>query len=165
MKTFSIRSDHGEVSEEKITSFEGKYSIKLPASFKLFVAKHDAPWVLENHFKFNNVFSESHGWPYKIIDSIDSRDLNFLGFNDSVCDGEKIDDCQDFDVFGHDHVIAFGIAANGDYICFDYRHDPSTSEPHVVVMFHDAYDDQRKMLICHVANSFDDFMDSLYKSD
>lgn len=165
MKEISIRSDHGFVANDKFQDFERIHSMLLPRSFKSFVGLHDQPWLVENYFRFINIFAQSHMWPYKIMDGIDSRDLNFLGFNEGTYDGEKIFDSQDFDVYGHESVIAFGQSANGDYICFDYRHDPATEEPRVVVMFHDAYDSNRKMLICPVSNSFEEFMDSLYKSE
>jgi hypothetical protein len=115
-------------------------------------------------FRFENRFSESYAWPYKILDGMDSRDLTFLGFNENLPNSGKIT-WQDFDVYGHEHVIAFGMAANGDHVCFDYRHDPSTDEPRAVVMFHDAYDADDKMLICPVADSFEEFIDSLYKRE
>ena len=165
MKEFLVHSDHGKVNDEQFANFECTHSIKLPNSFKTFIEKHDAPWLDENHFKFKNKFFSTNEWRYKIFDGIDSRDLNFLGFNDSVCEGEGITERQDFDVFGHDKIIAFGISANGDYICFDYRHAPSTNEPYVVVMFHDAYDEENKMLLCHVADSFEEFMNLLYKAE
>ena len=165
MKEIVIRSDHGPVDIAAVSSFEKKYGISLPSSYKAFAANHDAPWLERNFFQFRNVYSETYGWPYRIIDGIDGRDLNMFGFGNDLGNSELITWNQDFDVFGHENVIAFGRSANGDYICFDYRHDPSTSEPHVAVMFHDAYDEQRKMLICHVANSFEEFMDSLYKSE
>lgn len=165
MKNILVLSDHGKVNDEKFANFERAHSIKLPNSFKKFIKKHDAPWLDENHFKFKNIFFGTNERPYKICDGIDSRDLNFLGFNDSVCEGEGITERQNFDDFGHNHIVAFGISANGDYICFDYRHDPRTNEPHVVVMFHDAYDEHNKMLVCHVADSFKEFMNSLYKAE
>lgn len=164
MKAVQIRADHGMVSEEKIHAFEREHSIEFPKSYREFVAKHDAPWLNDPYFKFNNTYAESRQWPYRIVDGIDSRDITFLGFNESVSYGERINDCQDFDVFGHDQVVPFGISANGDFICFDYRCNPAPNAPQVVVMFHDVFDDHKKMAICQVAESFEQFMEILYRA-
>jgi hypothetical protein len=165
MKNSLIRADEGPITEQKFEDFERDFSLKLPTFMKIFLKENDQPRLYKNHFKFRNTFSETHGWPYRIDNGIDSRDLNFLAFNENSYRSENIFSAQDFDVYGHDHVVAFGIAANGDYICFDYRHDPKTNEPKIVVMFHDAYDDNRKMLICPVANTFSEFLDLLYKPE
>lgn len=51
--------------------------------------------------------------------------------------------------------------------CFDYSKDPTSSEPAVVVVFHDdVYIDEngeQKMVVNHVANSFGEFVDLLYE--
>ncbi len=165
MKNIVVLADHGKVAEDAFTDFEIKYSIKLPQSFKEFISKHDAPWIDGNQFKFFNCFHHTHAWPYKIVDGFDSRDVNFLGFNKSSYDGEDINCAQGFDAYRCNNIIIFGNSANGDYICFDYRHDPETSEPCVVLMFHDAFDRDNKMLVCPVADTFEIFMNSLYKPE
>jgi cell wall assembly regulator SMI1 len=165
MKKLIIRGEQNPVSEASFKAFESKFSLSLPKTFKAFISLHDQPWIEGNHFRFTNIFANDYSWVYKIVAGVDSRDLNFLGFNDTAYSGEYIFDAQDFDIYGHDQVIAFGSSANGDYICFDYRHAPTTDEPRVVLMFHDTYDKNNKMLICPIANSFEAFMDSLYKPE
>ncbi len=165
MNPDSVYRDSGKADRLLIDEFEIEYRIKLPNSYKELIQEHNALWPEKCHFRFHNRYHNKL-WTYQLNqDGTDSRDVTFYGFGEHLFDYERIDLTQDFDVFGHENVIAFGSSANGDYICFDYRHDPSTNEPHVVVMFHDAYDEYKKMLICHVANSFEEFMDSLYKSD
>jgi hypothetical protein len=65
------------------------------------------------------------------------------------------------------HIVPFGYSANGDYICFDYRHDPTTTEPHVVLMYHDDYvadkEGNTKMVVNFVAPNFEAFVDLLYE--
>ena len=62
-------------------------------------------------------------------------------------------------------VIAFGISANGDYICFDYR--KCNENPCIILMYHDDfYEDENgdtKMVTGHIADSFDAFLDMLYE--
>jgi len=63
-------------------------------------------------------------------------------------------------------VIAFGLCANGDYICFDYR--KARENPSIVVMYHDDfYEDENgntKMVINDVADNFDDFLAMLHEA-
>ena len=62
-------------------------------------------------------------------------------------------------------VITFGISANGDYICFDYR--KCNENPCIILMYHDDfYEDENgdtKMVTSHIADSFDAFLDMLYE--
>lgn len=163
MKPLEIRYDNGVANSQDIAQFELQFKSKLPKDFKSFSLAHNAARLVKSSFEFLNKHATDYVWHYKIENGIDSRDISFYGFGAELPDYLQIEQAQDFDVYGHDHVIAFGSSANGDYICFDYRHDPTTDTPRVVVMFHDAYDSNRKMLICDVANSFEEFMDSLYK--
>ena len=154
--------DDGGADSALLDKFEEKSSIKLPKKYRELIQEHNALYPVHNLFKFKNQY-HNELWSYRLeVDGVDSRDVVFLGYGEHLSDSSRIDLAQDFDVYGHEHVIAFGTAANGDHICFDYRHDPSTNEPHVVVMFHDALDENRKMAICHVANSFDEFLNMLY---
>lgn len=165
MENVEVYRDYGSVGPMEIGAFEVGVGIKLPKSYKALIRQHNALRPEKSMFRFINRFHNEF-WPYRLnSDGTDSRDISFYGFGTHVPDYALIDDAQDFDVFGHDHVIAFGCCANGDHICFDYRHDPATDEPHVVMMFHDGYDDAHKMLISHVANSFDEFLALLYKGE
>ena len=165
MNPDNVYRDSGKADRLLIDEFEIEFRIKLPKGYRELIQEHNALWPEKSLFRFHNRY-HNELWSYRLNqDGTDSRDVTFYGFGEHLPNYERMDWAQGFDVYGHDHIIAFGAAANGDHICFDYRHDPSTNEPHVVVMFHDAYDEHNKMLICHVANSFEAFMDSLYKSD
>jgi hypothetical protein len=165
MNEIEVDYDHGLAPSSLLDAFEKRTGIRLPLSYRTVIQKHNALSPVANYFRFENRF-HSELWSYRLgNDGRDCRDISFFGFGEHLPDYELIDGAQRFDVFGHNFVIAFGRSANGDYICFDYRHDPSTDEPSVVVMFHDAYEDARKMLISHVADSFDGFLGILYKSE
>lgn len=73
---------------------------------------------------------------------------------------------QDNDVLGYYKVIVFGNTARGDYIAFDYRKNPATDEPLVVIMYHDDYvEDENgdsKMHVIKVADTFDEFLNLLH---
>lgn len=156
--------DYGLAPSWLLDAFEKSFEVKLPMSYRTVIQKQNALCPAANSFRFNNRF-HNELWPYRLEDDgRDSRDISFYGFGEALPEYELIDRAQSFDTSGHDFVIAFGRSANGDYICFDYRHDPKTDEPHVVVMFHDAYDDSNKMLISYVASSFEEFIGLLHGS-
>lgn len=165
MKKEDVLIDEGSADSALLDRFEEKLNIRLPKGYRDLLQEHNALYPVHNLFRFKNQY-HNELWSYRLNDDgTDSRDVVFLGYGDGLSESARIDLGQDFDVYGHDRVIAIGKAANGDHICFDYRHDPKTSEPHVVVMFHDAYGEDGKMAICHVADSFDEFLNSLYKSE
>ena len=160
-----IYRDHGAADPSLMDTFERMNHLRLPAKYRELIQQHDAVRLVRDSFRFANTF-HNELWSYRLgSDGKDSRDISFYGFGAELPAYARIDYNQDFDVYGHDHVIAFGSAANGDYICFDYRHAPTTNEPHVVVMFHDAYDETNKMLVSHVADSVEEFLGMLYKSE
>jgi len=160
MKQPNILSHRGSIETLKFDQFEKKFGIKLPKSYKNFLARNDAPWLEKNHFKFINKFFENQLSSFDIKDGNDSRDLNFFSFNDSLY-GDKIFDCQDFDGRARSSIVAFGCSANGDYICFDYGFTLTSDEPQIVLMIHDAFDEKGQMLICHVAKNFENFMNGI----
>ena len=64
---------------------------------------------------------------------------------------------------GYENVYSFAHTSEGNWLCFDYRDSPTTSEPKISLVIHDEYNDEiGKWLILPVANNFDDFLDSLY---
>ena len=91
----------------------------------------------------------------------------FLGYKKDASCHENIYtySCID-DEYGYgNQVVAFGISANGDYICFDYR--KNSSNPSIVLMYHDEfYEDElgnTKMITVPIAPDFDSFIDKLYQ--
>jgi hypothetical protein len=160
MKQPNILAHRGSIEAFKFERLEKNTGFELPESYKIFLSENDVPWLAENHFKFKNTFFKNRERSFDIKDGNDSRDLNFLSFNDSPY-GDGILDCQDFDGRAPSSIVVFGCSANGDYICFDYGLTPTPDEPKIVLMFHDAFDEKGQMLICHVANDFEDFMNGL----
>lgn len=157
MKKIDVSSDGGSVDISMIAAFEKKAGNCLPQSYKVLISSHDWLYPVQNTFNFINIYGHH-----------DSRDISFYGYGEeSIRHGESIIDHQDFDVYGYEGIVAFGCSANGDNVCFDYRHDPKTCEPRVVLMYHDDYieDENGKahMVVNDVASSFEEFIDILYK--
>lgn len=154
MKELNVYSDKGSVDLSIIEEHEQLIGYRFPNSYKKLIGRHDQLRPIEDHFDFTNIYGEK-----------DERDISFLGHKNSTT--EKLMDSQDYDIYGYEGIVTFGICANGDHICFDYRHDPETDEPHVVVMYHDDYvtdkDGNPKRVINFVAPSFEAFVDILYE--
>lgn len=154
MKSLNAISSKGPVDIKFINEFEEEIGFRFPDNYKALISKDNALYPEEMIFDFINVESSRK----------DERDVSFYGYGSDIEDYDDIKR-QDFDVYGHNGVIAFGRSANGDYVCFDYRDNPLTDDPPVVVMLHDYPDENNKMLICHVADSFEKFVDSLHDYD
>jgi len=152
MKKISIYDDEGPIAISAILEYEKIIGYTFPSYYKELLSKHNVLWLEERHFDFS---SKNHK---------DTRDVTFLGFGTEISRSEQISRAQQTE-YCHDHILVIGVAANGDYICFDYRADPATDNPPVVLMFHDDYDENDKMIICPVADNFEDFIASLYTWD
>lgn len=153
MNSLNIYHSYGKVEDFYISNFEKVADIELPTNYVKLLESNNALSTEESVFKFHNTFTNH----------TDCRDISFYGFGDKIPSSDRITRVLNLSEYGHNKVIIFGKSANGDFICFDYRHDPKTNEPKVVLMHHDVYGPDDKMLICPVANSFDEFINALYK--
>lgn len=134
------------------------FGVRFPPSYIEFVSKHNAAALKNNYFQFfdraNNEFVKFGGGG------------DFYGFGFDNLNYKSIEAAQDLDIYGYDNVIVFADTAGGDHICFDYRHNPETDEPHIIYMDHEVFDEKtNKMVISHIADSFDEFCDLLSESD
>lgn len=154
-----VYDDNGPVSIDIIHEVENGLGYNFPVSYINLIKDHDALAPVENIFDFKNIYSKE-----------DERDLNFLSFKSDHLDGDILsnqENVNDLDNYGTDDLVVFGICANGDYICFDYRFDPKSSEPKVVLVYHDDFvdceDGSSHMVVNHVAENFDDFLNMLHE--
>jgi cell wall assembly regulator SMI1 len=154
VRRLEVYSDEGTIDISAIERFERKIGYRFPENYKQLLCAHDEFRPIENCFKFRNIYGAE-----------DERDAAFYGYGETCT--EKIARSQDFDIYGYEGIVAIGTAANGDHICFDYRHDPTTTEPHVVLMYHDDYvvdkEGNTKMVVNFVAPNFEAFVDLLYE--
>ena len=155
MRKLSISSDEGLVSTRTIQQFAEDVGVVFPVLYVSLLSKHDHLYPKENIFNFVNQYGEN-----------DERDISFLGYKQNLGYEDIYSySCID-DEYGYaKKVIAFGISANGDYICFDYR--KYNENPCIILMYHDDfYEDENgdtKMVTSHIADSFDAFLDMLYE--
>ena len=158
MKTIKARWFDPAVSLSMILESEKKIGYKFPESYIDIVSKYDALTPIEDTFKFINIYGNR-----------DERDVNFCSYNTqseraNILNEQYISEAEHF---GTPNLVTFAICGNGDYICFDYRHNPITDNPKVVLVYHDDfvdYEDGRShMVINHIADSFEEFMDMLHE--
>lgn len=149
-----VLTDYGSIEVSIITDFAKEYRVTFPPSYIELLSKHNGVHFVQNDFDF-----------YDIDGSLQEAEIGFCCFGD--VGGDSIENSQDHDVYGYENIIVFGFHGNGDYICFDYRQDPKTDNPPVVLMHHDEYIEdeqgQYKMAIAKIADSFDEFIDMLYR--
>ncbi|MDN5100110.1 SMI1/KNR4 family protein [Aliarcobacter butzleri] len=159
MKKLDIYRDEGIVNEEIIEEYENKIGYKFPIKYKELLSKHNAIRFEQDCFDFLNIYNQN-----------DERDISFYAFQHSYLDplycngfvGNQIGD----DYFPKE-LVDFGGCANGDIVCFDYRDNPRTDNPKIVLVYHDDYieneDGASHMVVNFVANSFEEFIDMLYE--
>ncbi len=151
-----ICDDEGVIEKKIVLDMAKDLGIIFPKSYVEFISQHNAAELENDHFSFfdkaNNEYTE-HG-------SIGA----FYGFGYSCYDSKSIESAQDFDIYGYENVVAFAHSFGSDYICFDYRHNPMTDEPKIIYMDYESVDKETgKMVISHIADSFDEFCDMLYQ--
>ncbi|MBP1483048.1 SMI1/KNR4 family protein [Acinetobacter nosocomialis] len=154
-----IRRDNGKNSLDEIKRVQNELGYFFPNNYIDLIRNHDALRFEKNIFDFKNIYNKE-----------DERDLNFLSFKSDHLDGDILsnqDNLNDLENYGIKDLVVFGICANGDYICFDYRENPTSSEPRIVLVYHDDfidYDDGTStMVVNRVADSFDDFLNMLHE--
>lgn len=155
MKHIAVNFDDGPVAMTAIESFEQKYQRNLPKLYKELLSQHNALWPKHSYFDYIDLSTGEK----------DTREISFYGFELPGRDPYDIDRGQfsGTEEYCHDHIIVFGSSGGGDYICFDYREDPKTDDPKVVVMLHDGVDNDNKMPVYPVADNFEAFLDCLYQ--
>ncbi|MDR1163471.1 MAG: SMI1/KNR4 family protein [Candidatus Accumulibacter sp.] len=156
MRHLNVLWNEGSIDISVIERFERKIGYRFPENYKQLLSAHDGLMIKEDTFKFKNIYGKE-----------DIRDVAFYGYGPTCI--EKIENSQNFDIYGYEGIVAIGRSANGDHICFDYRHEPTTTEPHVVLMYHDDSiideNGNEKMVVNFVAPNFEALVDLLYEPD
>lgn len=120
------------VSLSLILECEKKIGYKFPQLYIDIVSKYDALTPVEDTFEFINIQGNE-----------DERGANFCSYNTqseraNILNEKYISEAEHF---GTPNLVTFAIYGNGDYICFDYRENPKTDTPKVVLVYHDDFID------------------------
>lgn len=145
MKKVDVFADEGKVEISIIEEYEKLLNLTFPEEYKSIISSHNALYPLRSNFGFE--VNGQKKW----------ADVSFFGYGE-LTSSEDISRFMAMEG-GHQLIIPFGCAANGDYICFDYRENKSI--PRVAIMLHDSFDGSGSMSVFDVSGSFVDFMDSL----
>ena len=155
MKDLTVMYDFGSVSESFLLDFKKKYGLNLPKKYMELIQKHNGVQFIENCFNYIDFDGETG-----------ESSIGFCAYGDET-GADDIYKFQDHDGLGYENVIVFGLNGSGDYISFDYRQNPETDNPPVVIMYHDQFvkdeNGNSKMLVVKVADNFDDFLNLLHE--
>lgn len=153
MKDLTVMYDFGTVSESFILDFMKNYGLTLPKKYIELIQEHNGVQFVENCFDY----IDSNG-------DIGESSIGFCAYGNEI-GADNIYKFQDNDGLGYDKVIVFGVNGRGDYIAFDYRQNPTTDDPLVVIMYHDDFIEENfrsKMRVVKVADTFDEFLKLLH---
>ncbi|OOF45943.1 SMI1/KNR4 family protein [Rodentibacter trehalosifermentans] len=150
-RNIDIWYHEGRGNINTILDFQKRFNIILPSSYKELMIKYNNPKFEQDSFDFYDSYHKT----------MSSTSFSFDGFNSQY---ENIyNQFIYFDKEGYSNVYLFGHTPEGNWICFDYRDFPNSSEPKISLVIHDEYDeDTGKWLIFHVSDNFDQLLDSLY---
>ncbi|AHJ13325.1 SMI1/KNR4 family protein [Sulfurospirillum multivorans] len=171
MKDIAVYRDYGKIDSKVIIDFAKSMDVIFPNSYIELLSQHNALTPLNSYASFVDIDGGEglcgvsfFGFGYQKIEVYDEESLAL--FQNSLGPSAAIERSQP-DEYISKHIIAIGCTGAGDYICFDYRKDPTSSEPEVVFMYHDLYikDEQEnpKMAISKIANNFEEFIDMLHE--
>ena len=159
IRNLEIYYDYGIVDNKIILNFEDSFRIKLPKLYVDLIVKHNAPSLKKSCFTYLNLNNE------EAISGIGFKGFKVEGM-ESQPENIYSQYIYDDPIYGYEHVYSFGQTGEGNFICFDYREDPTGAEPKICIVIHDEYDEKTgKMLLFPVANNFEEFLDSLKSFD
>ena len=144
-----VIENRGTSNPELIKETEKLVNKKFPKKFIDIVSLYDRP-ILEKEFI---EFCYNKG---------ENRDITSLGiifsFDDSYPYERFVDTVNNPPEFFPEGLIAFGRDGSGNLFCFDYRQNPETDNPPIVLWLHEEEENEG---IVFLSNSFDEFIDSL----
>jgi hypothetical protein len=171
-KDIVFETREGTVDISVVREFEKKIGFKFPKNYIDIITRYNEARI-ENYIETFYFYSNFMG-------RYDYCSLNhFLGYNTSgsTCsiewywrkvsewyqiEGED-DDGEDyiFERLFPKNIIPFASDPAREKICFDYRHDPKTDNPKIVV-WHAEEERGSSSELSFIASSFDEFLDMLY---
>jgi len=171
MKKLDLFHDYGTIDKQIIIEYAHSLGVHFPMTYIELLSKHNGLYPVQAYVKFVNFQGEEDikclsffGYGYERIEVYDAESLAL--FQNSLGESDAIELSQP-DEYSYQNVITIGNTAEGDYICFDYRENPTSSEPSIACMHHDQYvkDEQGnpKMAISKIANNFEEFIEMLHE--
>ena len=145
----------GSVPIKNIIDYEKKIGYCLADTYKNLLNEFGGARFEEEDFDFINKNGNNDG-----------RDVAFFCFEKLAKEQEHLNDP---DYYGVPDLVAFASTAEGDTMCFDYRNEPNTCEPKIILLVHDEYEEESDgvvhMKVEPIANNFNAFLGMLYKDE
>lgn len=150
----NILVDDGKISEIVVHSFEKLQGITLPKNYVNFIIQHDGASLYADVFDYFDTPRQS----------VTSNSIAFIKFEKigRFIEGLLEESVDDKDYF-YKNLIPFGDNGGGDFICFDYRKNPKTDNPPIILWSHDVENNSQR--ISFIANNFEEFINMLYESN
>ena len=150
-RNIDIWSFDGKGDINNLLKFQSIFNITLPNTYRELMTRYNNPKFEQDTFDFYDPYHERESLASFGFDGFNSQYENI--YNQFIYSDED----------GYENVYSFAHTSEGNWLCFDYRDCPTTSEPKISLVIHDEYNDEiGKWLILPVANNFDDFLDGLY---
>lgn len=159
MKNIDILSDEGQIDIKIIEEYSNIIGYKFSKNYIDLISNHNGLYLGEQDtFRY---FDE-------VVQKKEENGIYFYFFkeNNTYELGDSSSSMVYFLMDNEDFqkgIIPFGGTGNGDYICFDYRNNLKSDNPKIVLVHHDADDDEGNLIISFLGNDFEEFMDSLYE--
>ena len=138
---------HPKIAIEVVESFEKKINRKLPKEYKEFLLKHNGGRVNEDSFDYNDRYGANGSTLHTIYGLLDENDSYDLDYNRRMYDGRILEGYLTIAEDCGGNLILLSLD-DGKIYFWDYNLEddpPSTNNMYLV------------------KNSFNEFLDSLYK--
>ena len=159
----NIIRDCGSTSVSIIKNLELACEATLPSQYVNFILCHNGARILARCFNFYDKdlkMQSSESIAFIKVEKIQDYISSLL--HQTTADPSDPDVFKFYQYFS-EKLIPFGDTGGGDFICFDYRDNPQTDNPPVVLWCHDANDSEGR--ISFIANNFEEFINMLHEPE
>ncbi len=147
------------LSDKDVQDAECAVGFKIPHTFKKFLKVCNGGFPIQNEFFYLSNYSER--FRGSCVGSFLGVKKNEESQSDSI-----VSYYQNPPEFFPEKLLIFATVGNGDEICFDYRADPTTDNPPVVIWEHEAASEtDPDQSISFVAADFESFMNMLMSDE
>jgi len=146
----------GKATDEEIFKCESICLVTFPSEYKEILKICDGGYFDENNFLYFSI-----SFNKKIIGCVG---MFHVCSENYPCRSElMIENYKNSPEFFPEGLISFGEVGNGDLICFDYRADPKTDNPPIVIWEHEAAGSDEA--VSFIAPDFESFMNMLMSDE
>ncbi len=143
-------------NEDNFKVYEKNSVVKFPSSYKKLLGLCDGGFFEDINFLYNSRFLQQF-----IIGCVG---MFHVISNDYPSEGSKFKTYYNNPPeFFPEGIISFASVGNGDLICFDYRADPQTDNPPIVMWEHEAAGSEEA--VSFIAPDFEAFMNMLMSDE